>query len=151
MAGLDLFLLVFVVYYTIKFLRHYYKFKKYGGEKLDSFSNKFGSNIFMIGFFVVFSLLNLSWSSNSSRIHPILFQLLLIAELIEHVGRVRIYSNGIFYGGKFITWSEIDIVRKLDSRVQIQIKNRWLGLIDFGKMKREKELLDLIESKLEKG
>ncbi|WP_027340625.1 hypothetical protein [Halonatronum saccharophilum] len=150
MEFLDLYLLAIIFYDLIKFAKNYYNLKRCGGEKVDCFNNKSGTKSFMIGFFVVLSFFNLFLMFDSNIINKVLFQLLLIGLLIQDLIKITVYKNGIFYSGKFTAWSNIDFVRKLDGRVQIKPKDSWLGLIDFGEVKREKDLLELIESKIEK-
>lgn len=143
--SINIILLLFFPVELWKMIKHYIKVKKYGGNRIEVFRYKSSMKSFSIVIFILSTIFNFWIMKRGNMANFIIFQLFLILILVQGIGKIIVYENGIYHQGRFVRWKEMKSIRKTQkSSIMIEIKDT-IGAIMLNKVIREEELIQLLK------
>ena len=117
----NIFMIVVAIGYTIYIANHYINMKRLGGEKTKDYNHNSGIKI--TGYIMIFI----------GILYAVLF----------YIDKRRIYENGMYYAGKFILFSDMLSVQKLNKNgIQINLNKKGLSsMLYMSKVENENEFI----------
>lgn len=141
-------MIVVAIGYTIYIANHYIKMKKLGGNKINEYDHNSGIKItgyimIVIGIFYMFLFYIDKNKSANTAVTTILFIYFVILVAYISIRKIIIYENGIYYAGKFILFSDMLSVQKINKNaVQININKKGLSnMMYLSKVEKENEFI----------
>ncbi len=144
----NIFMIVVAIGYTIYIANHYINMKRLGGEKTKDYNHNSGIKItgyIMIFIGILYAVLFYidKRRSLNTAVTAILFIYFVILVAYISIRKINIYENGMYYAGKFILFSDILSVQKLNKNgIQINLNKKGLSsMLYMSKVENENEFI----------